>query len=124
MFSHQAGVTTYRFQDLKTLRAKATPARTGDQLTGVAASSAEERVVAQMALADVPLKTFLNDAVIPYEEDDITRLIIDRHDAQAFAPVSHMSVGDLRNWLLSYEADEAALAALARGLTPEMVAAV
>jgi len=124
MFSHQAGVTTYRFQDLKTLLAKATPARTGDQLAGVAASSAEERVVAQMALADVPLKTFLNDAVIPYEEDDITRLIIDRHDAQAFAPVSHMSVGDLRNWLLSYEADEAALAALARGLTPEMVAAV
>jgi len=124
MFSHQAGVTTYRFQDLKTLLAKATPARTGDQLAGVAASSAEERVVAQMALADVPLKTFLNDAVIPYEEDDITRLIINRHDAQAFAPVSHMSVGDLRNWLLSYEADEAALAALARGLTPEMVAAV
>jgi ethanolamine ammonia-lyase large subunit len=124
MFSHQAGATTYRFQDLKTLLAKATPLRTGDQLAGVAATSAEERVVAQMALADVPLKTFLNDAVIPYEEDDITRLIIDRHDAQAFAPVSHMSVGDLRNWLLSYEADEAALAALARGLTPEMVAAV
>jgi ethanolamine ammonia-lyase large subunit len=124
MFSHQAGVTTYRFQDLKTLLAKATPARTGDQLAGVAATSAEERVVAQMALADVPLKTFLNDVVIPYEEDDLTRLIIDRHDAQAFAPVSHMTVGDLRNWLLSYEADEAALAALARGLTPEMVAAV
>jgi ethanolamine ammonia-lyase large subunit len=77
-----------------------------------------------MALADVPLKTFLNDAVIPYEEDDVTRLIIDRHDAQAFAPVSHMTVGDLRNWLLSYQADEATLRALAPGLTPEMVAAV
>ena len=124
MYSHQAGTSVYRFGDLRTLLAKATPARTGDQLAGLAAASAEERAVAQMALAEVPLKTFLNEVVVAYEDDEITRLIIDRHDAQAFAPVSHLTVGDLRNWLLSYEADETTLAALAPGLTPEMVAAV
>src|SRR5689334_2136609 len=124
MFSHRAGTLTYTFPDLKTLLAKATPERTGDQLAGIAAASAEERVIAQMTLADVPLKAFLNEAVVPYEADEITRLIVDRHDAPAFAPVAHMTVGELRNWLLSYEASEAALAALAPGLTPEMVAAV
>jgi len=124
MYSHQAGTSVYHFGDLRTLLAKATPARTGDQLAGLAAASAEERAVAQMALAEVPLKTFLNEVVVAYEDDEITRLIIDRHDAQAFAPVSHLTVGDLRNWLLSYEADETALAALAPGLTPEMAAAV
>ena len=107
MYSARAGVHTYRFDDLKTLLAKATPARTGDQLAGIAAESAAERVVAQIALADVPLRNFLNEAVVPYEQDEITRLIIDHHDAQAFAPVSHMTVGELRNWLLSYEATEA-----------------
>jgi ethanolamine ammonia-lyase large subunit len=124
MYSHQAGTTTYRFPDLKTLLAKATPARTGDALAGIAAASAEERVVAQMALADVPLQTFLSESVVPYEQDEVTRLILDRHDAEAFAPVSHMAVGDLRNWLLSYAADEATLSAVAPGLTPEMAAAV
>jgi ethanolamine ammonia-lyase large subunit len=124
MYSHQAGTCVYRFGDLKTLLAKATPARTGDQLAGLAAASAEERAVAQMTLAEVPLKTFLNEAVVAYEDDEVTRLILDRHDMEAFAPVSHLTVGDLRNWLLSYEADEHQLAALARGLTPEMVAAV
>jgi len=124
MYSHQAGTATYHFPDLKTLLAKATPARTGDQLAGLAAVSAEERVIAQMALADVPLKTFLSEAVVAYEQDELTRLILDRHDAEAFAPLSHMTVGDLRNWLLSYAADEATLAALAPGLTPEMAAAV
>jgi ethanolamine ammonia-lyase large subunit len=124
MYSHQAGNTTYRFPDLKTLLAKATPARTGDQLAGIAAGSAEERVIAQMALAEVPLNTFLNESIVPYEQDEVTRLILDRHDASAFAAVSHMTVGDLRNWLLSYDADETALAALAPGLTPEMAAAV
>jgi len=124
MYSHQIGTTVYRFADLKTLLAKATPARTGDQLAGVAADGAEERVVAQMALAEVPLKTFLNEAVVPYEQDEVTRLILDRHDPSAFAPVSHMTVGELRNWLLSYAADEQTLANLAPGLTPEMVAAV
>src|SRR5512133_3136388 len=100
MYSGHADAHTYRFADLKTLLAKATPARTGDQLAGVAAASAAERVVAQRALADVPLRNFLNEAVVPYEQDQITRLIIDHHDAQAFAPVSHMTVGELRDWLL------------------------
>jgi ethanolamine ammonia-lyase large subunit len=124
MFSHQAGSKTYHFPDLKTLLAKATPPRTGDQLAGIAASSAEERAVAQMALADLPLKAFLSEAVVPYEQDEITRLTIDHHDVEAFAPIAHMTVGDLRNWLLSYQADEPALQGVAPGLLPEMVAAV
>ncbi len=104
--------------------AKATPARSGDVLAGIAADSAEERVVAQMTLADVPLVRFLNDLVVPYEHDEITRLIIDGHDAVAFAPISHLTVGDFRNWLLSDAVDTAALSATAPGITPEMAAAV
>jgi len=114
----------YHFGSLKGLLAKATPARSGDALAGIAAASDEERVAAQMALAAVPLCDFLNDLVIPYEDDEVTRLIIDSHDLTAFAPVSHFTVGDLRNWLLSEAADTASLSALAPGLTPEMVAAV
>ena len=121
---HRVGSKTYQFRDLKDLMAKATPARSGDYLAGVAAASAEERVAAQMALAELPLSVFLNEALVPYEEDEVTRLIIDTHDAAAFARVSHLSVGDFRNWLLSDDADTAALTALAPGLTPEMVAAV
>ena len=124
MYSHSVGSTTYRFNDLKTLLAKATPARSGDFLAGVAAQTAEERVAAQRALADVPLKAFLNEAVIAYESDEVTRLIMDDHDARAFARVSHLTVGDFRNWLLSYEVDAGILTALSPGLTPEMVAAV
>ncbi len=123
-YSHRAGTRTHQFRDLKDLMAKATPARSGDRLAGVAAQTAQERVVAQMALADLPLRTFLSDALIPYEEDEVTRLIVDTHDAQAFAPVSHLTVGDFRNWLLRDEVDGAALAALAPGITPEMAAAV
>ncbi|HJV24619.1 MAG TPA: ethanolamine ammonia-lyase subunit EutB [Aromatoleum sp.] len=123
-YSHTVDGHTYHFADLKSLMAKATPARSGDSLAGIAAANDEERVAAQMALADLPLKTFLNDVLIPYESDEVTRLIIDDHDAAAFAPVGHLTVGDFRNWLLSEEADEAALAALAPGLTPEMAAAV
>lgn len=114
----------YVFDDLKTLLAKATPFRSGDALAGLTGSSYEERVAAQIALADVPLKIFLNEAVIPYEEDEVTRLIIDEHDAKAFAPISHFTVGELRDWLLSNEATTDALDELAAGLTPEMVAAV
>jgi ethanolamine ammonia-lyase large subunit len=110
--------------DLKTLLARATPERSGDQLAGIAAGSAAERVAAQMALADLPLAHFLNEAVVPYEEDEVTRLIIDSHDRTAFAPVAHLTVGAFRDWLLSAAADSAALAALAPGLMPEMVAAV
>jgi ethanolamine ammonia-lyase large subunit len=116
--------TTYRFDDLKTLMAKATPLRSGDVLAGVAAASAEENVAAKMALADVPLKRFLSEAVIPYESDDVTRLIMDRHDAEAFAPVAALTVGEFRDWLLGEKATTNALADLAPGLTPEMVAAV
>jgi ethanolamine ammonia-lyase large subunit len=114
----------YHFSDLKTLLAKATPARSGDRLACVAAGSEEERVAAQMALADVPLRTFLDEAVVPYETDEVTRLIIDTHDAAAFAPVAQLTVGDFRNWLLDYGTDAVKLSALAPGLTPEMAAAV
>lgn len=123
-FQHSVGGQTWRFADLKELLAKATPARSGDVLAGVAAGSDVERVAAQMALAEVPLKHFLSEAVIPYEADEVTRLILDSHDAQAFAPVAHLTVGGFRDWLLGTTADEASLAALAPGLTPEMVAAV
>ena len=123
-FRHTVGSQTYQFPDLQALMARATPLRSGDLLAGVAAGSARERVAAQMALAEVPLTRFLSDALVPYEEDEVTRLIIDTHDAAAFAPVRHLTVGDFRNWLLSDAADSAALAALAPGVTPEMAAAV
>ena len=110
--------------DLRTLLAKASPARSGDELAGLSAESAEERIRAQMALADVPLKRFLSEAVVPYEIDEITRLIFDSRDAAAFAPVSHLTIGDFRNWLLSDEATPEILTALTAGLIPEMVAAV
>ena len=108
---------------LRELLAKASPLRSGDVLAGVAAQTEAERVRAQMALADVPLKRFLNECVVPYEDDEVTRLIIDTHDAGAFAPVSSFTVGQLRDWLLTDEATPEALAALAPGLTPEMAAA-
>jgi len=120
----QQGQKVYQFNSLTELMAKATPERSGDRLAGVSAETAEERVVAQMTLADVPLKNFLNQAVIPYESDEITRLIIDTHDKSAFSPVSHMTVGDFRNWLLNAETDGVTLAKLSAGITPEMVAAV
>ncbi|WP_145006529.1 ethanolamine ammonia-lyase subunit EutB [Pseudomonas oryzihabitans] len=123
-FQHSVGGQTWRFADLKELLAKATPARSGDVLAGVAAGSDVERVAAQMALAELPLKHFLAEAVIPYEADEVTRLILDSHDARAFAPVAHLTVGGFRDWLLGPAADEVSLAALATGLTPEMVAAV
>jgi ethanolamine ammonia-lyase large subunit len=123
-FSHSIGGETWRFDSLKDVMAKASPARSGDYLAGVAAGSDGERVAAQMCLADVPLKHFLDEVLIPYEEDEVTRLIIDSHDRAAFTPVSHLTVGGLRDWLLSDQAAEAALRALAPGLTPEMAAAV
>ncbi len=114
----------YRFDDLKTLLAKASPYRTGDVLAGVCAESYEERVAAQIALADVPLKTFLNEVIIPYEQDEITRLIIDDHDVDSFNSISSLTVGGLRDWLLSDEIDTFVLKDLAAGITPEMAAAV
>ena len=112
------------YPDLKTLMAKASPPRSGDVLAGLAADSAEENVLAKMTLADTPLKRFLAEPLVPYEDDEVTRLILDTHDAAAFAPISHMTVGGLRDWLLSEKADTLSLARLAPGLTPEMVAAV
>ncbi len=109
--------------NLKELLAKASPLRSGDQLAGLAAATAEERVRAQMKLADVPLRAFLDEPVIPYEEDEVTRLICDSHDAAAFEPVAHLTVGEFRDWLLSDQAS-GHLAALAPGLTPEMASAV
>ncbi len=124
VYRHSAGSRTYQFQDLKTLMAKATPLRSGDCLAGVAADTAAERAMAQMALAELPLTTFLEDLLIPYEQDEISRLIIDSHDRLAFAPLAGLTVGDFRNWLLSDEVDGAVLAAVAPGITPEMAAAV
>ncbi|WP_313338384.1 ethanolamine ammonia-lyase subunit EutB [Stutzerimonas nitrititolerans] len=123
-YSHSIGGQTWRFDSLRELLAKASPLRSGDCLAGVAAASDAERAAAQMSLADVPLKQFLSEAVIAYESDEVTRLIIDSHDAAAFAPVSHLTVGGLRDWLLGDQAGEADLRALAPGLTPEMAAAV
>lgn len=123
-YAHSVGGQTWRFDSLRQLMAKASPARSGDCLAGIAAGSDAERVAAQMALAEVPLKRFLDEALIPYEADEVTRLIIDGHDRAAFAPVSHLTVGDFRDWLLGDAADEASLRALAPGLTPEMAAAV
>src|SRR4051812_43472714 len=123
-FSHMVGDRTYQFRDLKDLLAKATPARSGDYLAGLGAASAEERVAAQMTLAALPLTTFVNESVIPYEQDEVTRLIVDAHDTVAFSRIAHLTVGDFRNWLLGDEADGAVLATLAPGIMPEMAAAV
>jgi ethanolamine ammonia-lyase large subunit len=122
--THLVGSRTHTFPGLRELLARATPARSGDYLAGVAAGSAEERVAAQMALADLPLTTFLNEAVVPYETDEVTRLIVDTHDGAAFAPIRHLTVGGFRDWLLGDDADEAVLARTAPGITPEMAAAV
>jgi ethanolamine ammonia-lyase large subunit len=116
--------TQYVFADLKTLLAKATPKRAGDMLAGIAAADATERVAAQYALADLPLSHFLNETVIPYEDDEVTRLIIDSHDPAAFAEIASLTVGAFRDWLLSDNVDEAMLACVAPGLLPEMAAAV
>lgn len=118
------GATSYVFADLRDLLAKATPPRSGDRLAGVAAESAEQMIAARMALADVPLKQFLNEAVIPYEDDEVTRLILDTHAAQAFAPIASLTVGGFRDWLLSDAATSATLSGVSRGITPEMAAGV
>jgi ethanolamine ammonia-lyase large subunit len=123
-YARTLGSTHYVFEDLKTLLARASPDRSGDRLAGLAAKSGEERVAARMALADLPLSTFLDRPLVPYEDDEVTRLIHDTHDAQAFLPVRAMTVGEFRDWLLSDEATDETLAVIAPGLTPEMTAAV
>ncbi|MFZ5737400.1 ethanolamine ammonia-lyase heavy chain [Rhodopseudomonas thermotolerans] len=124
IYRHSIGNVSFVFEDLRDLLAKASPPRSGDRLAGIAADSAEQMVAARMALANLPLRQFLSEMVIPYEADEVTRLIADRHDAAAFAPVAALTVGGFRDWLLSDAATPSALAALAPGLTPEMVAAV
>ena len=116
--------TRYRFDDLKALLAAASPARSGDSLAGLGAASDAERIAARYALADVRLADILDDALVPYEVDEVTRLIVDTHDATAFSAISHLTVGGWRDWLLSHAADEMTLAAIAPGVTPEMAAAV
>src|SRR3979411_1656372 len=123
-YRHAIDATTYVFNDLRDLLAKATPPRSGDRLAGVAADSAQQMIAARIALADVPLKQFLQETVIAYEDDEITRLILDSHDASAFAPVASLTVGAFRDWLLSDAATTAVLGKLAVGITPEMAAAV
>ena len=123
-YRHSIGSTTYTFANLCDLLAKATPPRSGDRLAGVAAETAEQMIAARMALADLPLRQFLNEAVIPYESDEVTRLIVDTHDSAAFAPIASLTVGGFRDWLLSDAATPEVLKALAPGVTPEMAAAV
>ncbi|MDR5838834.1 ethanolamine ammonia-lyase subunit EutB [Caballeronia sp. LZ034LL] len=118
------GVRRYRFDDLKTLLARASPRRSGDELAGLAAATEEERVAAKMALAQVPLAAFLDEPLIPYEDDEVTRLIVDTHSRDAFAPLAHLTVGAFREWLLADSTDTAALEAVTMGITPEMAAAV
>ena len=124
MYTYVLGKKKYNFKGLKELMAKATPARSGDRLAGVAALTSEERAVAQMCLAQLPLKAFLQEALVPYEEDEVTRLIMDEHDQESFKMISHLTVGDFRNWLLDDGIQAQELQAIAAGLTPEMVAAV
>jgi len=123
-YSYMLGQKTYNFKNLADLMAKATPKRSGDELAGVAARTAQERVVAQMRLVEVPLKIFLTQHLIPYEDDEVTRLIIDEHDDETFKLISHLTVGDFRNWLLSDSTTSEMLKNIQAGLTPEMVAAV
>jgi ethanolamine ammonia-lyase large subunit len=124
IYRHAIGAQSYTFDDLRDLLAKATPPRSGDRLAGIAADTAEQMIAARMALADLPLTQFLQETVVPYEDDEVTRLIIDSHDAAAFAAVSSLTVGAFRDWLLSDAATSATLARVARGITPEMAAAV
>jgi ethanolamine ammonia-lyase large subunit len=124
VYRHTIDATSHVFEDLRDLLAKATPPRSGDRLAGIAADSAEQMIAARMALSDVPLGQFLEEPVIPFEDDEVTRLIIDGHDAQAFAPISSLTVGSFRDFLLSDAASREDLRQLSRGITPEMAAAV
>ena len=124
MYQYTVRNKVYKFQDLKTLLAKASPYRSGDVLAGISAKTYEERVAAQIALADLPLKNFLNEDLIPYDDDEITRLIIDNHDNASFSLISSFSVGELRDWLLMDTTDNYAINSIEPALTPEMVAAV
>jgi ethanolamine ammonia-lyase large subunit len=124
IYRHTIDAISYVFDDLRDLLAKATPPRSGDRLAGVAAETAAQMIAARMALADVPLKQFLHETVVPYEDDEVTRLIVDTHDDRAFTTISSLTVGAFRDWLLSDAATTDVLTKLGRGITPEMAAAV
>ncbi|MHC1946182.1 ethanolamine ammonia-lyase subunit EutB [Bradyrhizobium sp. UFLA06-06] len=124
LYRHTIDATNYAFDDLRILLARASPPRSGDRLAGIAADSAEEMIAARLALANVPLKQFLDEPLIPYEADEVTRLILDSHDVAGFLPVSSLTVGGFRDWLLSDAASGDAIKKISRGITPEMVAAV
>jgi ethanolamine ammonia-lyase large subunit len=124
VYRHSIDATSYVFDDLRDLLAKATPPRSGDRLAGIAADSAEQMIAARMALADVPLQAFLQETVIPYEDDEVTRLIVDGHDGAAFAPIATLTVGSFRDFLLSDAATSEVLKKLSHAITPEMAAAV
>src|ERR1700676_3014143 len=124
IYRHAIDAQSFVFDGLRDLLAKATPPRSGDRLAGIAAETAEQMIAARMALAEVPLRQFLHEAVVPYEDDEVTRLIIDSHDATAFATIASLTVGSFRDWLLSDAATPAVLSKLSRGVTPEMAAAV
>src|SRR5882672_5487677 len=117
VYRHTIDATAYVFENLRDLLAKATPPRSGDRLAGIAAESAEQMVAARMALSNVPLKQFLNETVIPYEDDEVTRLIVDSHDAPNFAAIASLTVGSFRDWLLSDAATSEALKKVSRGIT-------
>ena len=123
-YRYAIGAEYYRFEDLRSLLAKASPSRSGDLLAGVAADSEAQRIAARLVLADLPLRAFLNEAVIDPETDEVSRLILAQHDPDAFAPIAHLTVGEFRNWLLSDRVDAAAVSAITWGITPEMAAAV
>ena len=124
MYKHTVNNTVFVFDSLAELMAKATPLRSGDQLAGIAAQSYQERVAAQMALAELPISEFLNKPLIPYEIDEVTRLIIDTHDHETFKNISHLTVGDFRNYLLDNTIQKQELTALQKAITPEIAAAV
>ncbi len=123
-YRYAIGAEHFRFEDLRSLLAKASPSRSGDLLAGVAADSEAQRIAARLVLADLPLRAFLNEAVIDPETDEVSRLIFAQHDPDAFEPIAHLTVGEFRNWLLSDRIDAAAVSAIAWGITPEMAAAV
>jgi ethanolamine ammonia-lyase large subunit len=124
VYRHTIDATSYVFDDLSDLLAKATPPRSGDRLAGIASDSAQQMIAARMALADLPLSQFLQQTVISYEDDEVTRLIVDGHDAAAFSPIASLTVGSFRDFLLSDAATCEGLKKLSRGITPEMAAAV
>ena len=124
MYKHTVNNSVFGFKTLAELMAKATPLRSGDELAGIAAGSSQERVAAQMALSELTLDTFLKNPLIPYEMDEVTRLIFDTHDSENFKKITHFTIGDFRNYLLEYSTQKEELQNIKFAITPEMAAAV